>query len=662
MLVVLTDVTPAGECTVDRHQVASALLGLTVGAGLVLSIGAPHAAICTPRDPQPGWSAARGWQEALLASIRGDLPEPTRHARELHHLAIAVYDAWAAFEPDAMGVLSDADGREALGPGVRDIDRRAAQEVAIHHAAHRLLSTRLATTVGASDTLPALDALLTARCLPLDATVDTPGPAGIGVRVAEAVLAHGRRDGSNEADGHRPPGGYTPVNPPLVVGSTEVTLVDVNRWQPLELDIAFTQNGLPLDGVVQTNLGPHWGRVAGFALPAPDSSGVPIRAEPPPQHGTGDPDQDAAFTAALVELLELGVTLDPDDPTIVDASPASRAGGTAAVDGAPARPLNPVTGVPYAPNPVRRFDLHRAVAEYWADGPDSETPPGHWAVLANEVSDRLDPDLRLGGTGPVVDRLTWDVVLHLTVTAATHDAAVAAWGLKGHHDSARPVSMMRALAARGQSSDPDGPSYDPLGLPLIDGLVEVITDATTRPGARHAHLAGHEGRIALRSWLGGTIAPEVDAQGAVLRRGVPEVAGVGWILGTAWYPYQPVTFVAPNFAGFVSGHSTFSAAAAAALTDLTGSPFFPGGLHEATVEEGWFRHEQGPSAPVRLQWVSYADAAAQAGWSRRIGGIHVVADDREGLVVGRQVGHAVWPEVRALLGPLVAGAPAGGVS
>lgn len=643
---------------VDGSQGVAGAVGIVLGAVLVLSLTDASAQRCTPRDPAPDWSAPRQWQEALLDSVRRDRPEPTRHARDFHHLAVAVWDSWAAFEPDISGVLIDIDAGPVVSRGGDAADpRRSAQETAIHHAAHHLLSSRLAPTTGASDTLPKLDELLTSRCLPLGATSASEGPAGVGVRVAEAVLAHGRSDGSNETGGYVPPGGYDPVNPPLVVGDDEVRIVDVNRWQPLELDIAFTQNGLPLDGVVQDNIGPHWGRVAGFALPPADADGVPIRIAGPPQHGIGDPAQDAVFRAALVELLEFAVTLDPDDPAVVDASPSAASGGTAATVGAPARAVNPVTGEPYPRNPTRRFDLHRAVAEYWADGPDSETPPGHWVVLANEVSDRLDPELRLGGTGPLVDRFVWDVVLHLTVTAATHDAAIAAWGLKGHYDTNRPVSMIRALASRGQASDPLGPSYDPLGLPLVDGLVEVITPETSAPGAHHAHLAGHEGRIAVRSWLGGTIEPVVDASGAVLRRDVPEVAGIGWTLGSAWFPYQPITFVSPDFSGFVSGHSTFSSAAAVALTDLTGSPYFPEGLHEAVIEPGWFRHEQGPSAPVRLQWVTYADAALQAGWSRRIGGIHVEADDVGGHEVGTMVGRAVWPRVVELLGDSVVGQP-----
>ena len=59
-----------------------------------------------------------------------------------------------------------------------------------------------------------------------------------------------------------------------------------------------------------------------------------------------------------------------------------------------------------------------------------------------------------------------------------------------------------------------------------------------------------------------------------------EYAGVAWILAENWWPYQRPTFVTPPFAGYVSGHSTYSRAAAEVMTLLTGSEFFPAGLGE----------------------------------------------------------------------------------
>jgi hypothetical protein len=229
------------------------------------------------------------------------------------------------------------------------------------------------------------------------------------------------------------------------------------------------------------------------------------------------------------------------------------------------------------------------------------------------------------------------------LAAANHDAAVAAWGLKGFHDTARPVALVRQLGTLGQSSDPRGTAYHPLGLPLVDGLIELVTPATSEPGERHAHLVGQEGQVAVRAWRG----TPMDA--------AREFAGVGWVLAVDWLPYQRDTFVSPAFSGYVSGHSTFSHASAVVLTEFTGSPFFPGGLHTHTIPVGWLRHEAGPTAPIELQWATYADAADEAGRSRRVGGIHVVDDDLAGRRVGAACGRAVWE----LLGPRLAAGTTG---
>ena len=49
--------------------------------------------------------------------------------------------------------------------------------------------------------------------------------------------------------------------------------------------------------------------------------------------------------------------------------------------------MNPKTGMPYESQIVPRGDYTRVLAEFWADGPDSETPPGHWFTILNYVND-----------------------------------------------------------------------------------------------------------------------------------------------------------------------------------------------------------------------------------------------------------------------------------
>jgi hypothetical protein len=286
--------------------------------------------------------------------------------------------------------------------------------------------------------------------------------------------------------------------------------------------------------------------------------------------------------------------------------------------------------MPYAPNVVPRGDFARVLAQFWADGPASETPPGHWNTIANEVSDSPGFELRIAGEGPEVDRLEWDVKLYFALNGAVHDAAVAAWGVKGYYDSVRPISMIRYMGSKGQSSDPDGPSFDPDGLPLVPGLIQVITARSSAPSGPHEELAEHVGEIAIHAWNGNPLDPAAATSGA------------GWILSTDWVPYQLATFVTPAFAGYVSGHSTFSRAAAEVMTAFTGSEYFPGGLSEWTVPADSLAVDRGPSEDVTLQWGTYYDAADQAGLSRLFGGIHIPPDDFEGRKIGSICGKDAW--------------------
>ncbi len=185
------------------------------------------------------------------------------------------------------------------------------------------------------------------------------------------------------------------------------------------------------------------------------------------------------------------------------------------------------------------------------------------------------------------------------------------------------------MADQGQCSDNQGQSFDPNGINLYPGLIEVITLATTAQGQRHEHLAGEEGKIALYAWRGHDYIVDPDT----------DTAGVDWILAENWWPYQRPTFVTPPFAGYVSGHSTFSRAAALVMTMLTGSEYFPGGMGEFYCPANEFLvFEDGPSMDVTLQWAKYNDASDQCSLSRIWGGIHPGADDIPGRIMGSIIG------------------------
>jgi hypothetical protein len=278
---------------------------------------------------------------------------------------------------------------------------------------------------------------------------------------------------------------------------------------------------------------------------------------------------------------------------------------------------------------VLRGDFTRALAEFWADGPESETPPGHWNVIANTVSDAAGFEHRIGGEGAALDRLEWDIKLYFALNGAVHDAAVAAWGLKGHYDSVRPISMIRYLGGKGQSTDPSLPSYDPDGLPLEPGVVELVTAETAAPGGRHERLAGHVGEVAVRSWLGSPEDPRT------------QTSGVGWVRAVDWVPYQRATFVTPAFAGFVSG--TARSAGLRRGAD---------GVHRECVLSRWHGvlHREGGFADPRAradegrdaQWATFSTQPTRRA-SHGSTGASTYADDLEGRKIGAECAGGVDP-------------------
>ena len=149
------------------------------------------------------------------------------------------------------------------------------------------------------------------------------------------------------------------------------------------------------------------------------------------------------------------------------------------------------------------------------------------------------------------------------------------------------------------------------------------------------------GKIKLYAWRGPDYVtdPEVDQ------------AGVGWILAERWWPYQRPTFVTPPFAGYVSGHSTYSRAAAEVMTLYTGSEYFPGGKSGFEVKANEFLvFEEGPSVDMTLEWATYRDASDQCSLSRIWGGIHPPADDIPGRLIGMEIGPDAFSLARDYFG------------
>jgi hypothetical protein len=392
-------------------------------------------------------------------------------------------------------------------PAVERTERN--KTVAISFAAYRCLSDLFPSDVALFD-----EVMRGFGLNPSDMSRDPKTPVGIGNLAAELVLNFRHHDGSNQL-GDLHPGAYTdysgyrPVNTP-----NQVT--DVDRWQPLRTPVP--DGGLYGRFLVQSFSTPQWALVTPFAM----SSGSQFRPKPPVSF---EKDK-ARYVAQANEIVELSANL---------------------------------------------TDEQKVMAEYWADGPSSETPPGHWCLFAQFISTR--------------DRhsLDDDVKMFFALTNALLDAGIAAWDAKRAYDSVRPITAIRYL------------------------------------------FAGQE----IRAWAG-------------------RFKGIQTIRGEEWQPYQPeVMSMTPPFPEFISGHSTFSAAAAEVLKSFTGSDTFGASY---SFERGTSKFEYGmtPGKTVTLVWPTFTAAADQAGISRRYCGIHFADGDLYGRRTGRRVGQLAWRKARTL--------------
>lgn len=601
-------------------------------------------------------SAARRWNEQVLSAISGDFARPTVHARNLFHISAAMYDAWAVYTPNADTYFlgKTVHGfpvpyRQVPVPG----DVHKAQSEAVSFAAYRLLLHRYAKSPGIDTLTRNMNALMDAQGYDRNNTSTNykRGPAEMGNYIAQKVIEYGLQDGSNEA-GNYANLYYSPVNSPMLPelpGNPTVT--DLNRWQPLQFSKFIDQSGHSFENFTAKFQAAEWGNVQPFSLEEADvqhfqrsghTYNVYHDPGPPallnPATG-GGPSDDYKWSHALVAVW--GSLLDPADGVMKDISPASIGHNTfypndlaglrnfynLAEGGDPGTGwiVNPKTGQPYTPQMVRRGDYTRVLAEFWADGPRSVTPPGHWFEILNYVNDQPSAEKRVRGIGPVCENLEWDVKAYFALGGAMHDAAITAWSIKGWYDSSRPVTAIRGMAELGQSTDPAQPNYHPGGLPLMPGYIEVIKSGDPLQGANGQYV----GEIKLKTWKGPNYITDPKTS----------VAGVGWIRAKNWWPYQRPTFVTPPFGGYISGHSTYSRAAAELLTALTGDAFFPGGMGEFHCKKNeYLVFEDGPSTDVTLQWATYRDASDQCSLSRIYGGIHPPMDDMPGRLIGMKIG------------------------
>jgi hypothetical protein len=231
-------------------------------------------------------------------------------------------------------------------------------------------------------------------------------------------------------------------------------------------------------------------------------------------------------------------------------------------------------------------ERQKVVAEYWADGPDSVTPPGHWNEIAADLSYRYRY---------TIDE---DVKLFFALNGALMDSAIACWESKRFYDFIRPISAIRHLYFDTAVPGWAGPG---LGTRTVPGArwqpfqrLTFVTPAFSEYTSGHSTFSAAAART-LRDFTGSDR----------LYDGVTQV------------PYDRNRDGLDDFVGeFIA---------------------LPGSL---AIEPGL------PGERMVLRWETLTEAADEAGMSRRYGGIHFQDGDLYGRKVGERIGERALERAR----------------
>jgi hypothetical protein len=188
------------------------------------------------------------WLDEVLPAANEVAWEPTVGARFLAIVYDAVYDAWAAYDPVAVGCVT---GTALKGEG--GANNLANKREALSHAAYTVLRTL------APQRRHALAAWM--QALGYEPNAST-APAKLGRRAALAVLAARSQDGADAAGDFADTTGYAPTH----TGA-------LDAWRPIDY---FGRPQLPTT--------PQWGRVEPVSLTQADQ----FRPPPPPAPGTAE--------------------------------------------------------------------------------------------------------------------------------------------------------------------------------------------------------------------------------------------------------------------------------------------------------------------------------------------------------------------------------------
>ena len=397
-------------------------------------------------------SVVSDWNAAALAEVR--LSRSLRNGPPIVARALAIahtcmYDAWAAYDDVAVSTTDPMGSRRRPPDERTDENKAKAISFAAYRCLRNLYPDGTAVPPNADPSVRLNVMLVSLGYNPNEAcatdedcrAADQTTAAGIGNIAAQAVIDARRHDGSNQY-GDLPPAPcpvatplrpwpqpcpavaygqttdtplrtgaysdysldgvyspYVPLNPlmgycnPLVQVCARQDIVDPNQWQPL----IFSNGQACLDAGagteetcpgIQCFIAPHWERVTPFALTS-SSQFDDVVTIPPPDYLKNS----GRYQDDVNDMIQYSRSLTTQRKLIV---------------------------------------------EYWADGPSSELPPGHWGIFAQFVSQR---------DNHTIDQ---DAKMFFAMHNASFDAGIVAWHIKRKYNGVRPITAIR-FAKRGQT-------------------------------------------------------------------------------------------------------------------------------------------------------------------------------------------------------------------
>ena len=365
------------------------------------------------------------WDRIVQEVVRAAAPGPTIASRAYGMLHTAMYDAWAAYDANAISTT----GMTVQRPAAEKTEANLTE--AMSFAAYQVLLDLFPSQKSLFDRQMADLGFNVDSYTPEDHIEDTTTAAGIGNVAAKMLLETRHIDGSNQLNNYVDNTGYTPIN----ANGNEV--VQLDKWTPELL-------GDPQNPTAQKFLTPQWGSVTPFAL---DNERIeefrPVAPEP--------------------FLLVEGATVDLDNGQIILAG-----GETVAIS-------REIVGTIINPAFIEQTeqvveisagltDKQKLIAEFWEDAGGTAFPPGTWMTFGQVVSARDEHSI------------DDDALLFFGLANAAFDAGIAAWESKTYYDYARPVRVIRALGALGLLNDGQE------GIDEVTGETGFVIDAWAGPG------------------------------------------------------------------------------------------------------------------------------------------------------------------------------------